>query len=259
MKKILVTTLALCSFASFASTPGELAEQEKENMKMLAQLGLPLPGSGIKVVPRSELHLTEEQMLQGAREDQEIRDKGYVSTYTNRPRELLTIEKNISKNHLLANQPLSNESTELRSSPKQIPLAFKYKGIEVNKGIAASGGVKLIAAAPKGAYHADQEGWSGVAQFFKEPSIGTCAYSVMNVKAANSAVLLAQEDVTYIINDKATLNHIEGSEDSGFIYLVKWYDPDNFHELECASMTYSNEKNQEVIELAKRIDSSNEN
>ena len=77
----------------------------------------------------------------------------------------------------------------------------------------------------------------------------------MNVKASNTAVQLAQEDVTYTINNKATiLMPVEGSENSGFLYFVRWYDEKNFHELECANMNYSREINEAVIELAKKID-----
>ena len=54
MKKemICVVLMAISSIA-FALTPQERAEQEIENMKLLAQMGLPLPGSGIKIVPRT--------------------------------------------------------------------------------------------------------------------------------------------------------------------------------------------------------------
>ena len=77
----------------------------------------------------------------------------------------------------------------------------------------------------------------------------------MNVKASNTAAQLAEEDVTYTINNKATiLMPVEGSVNSGYLYFTKWYDENNFHELECANMKYSPTINQAVIELAKRID-----
>ena len=76
----------------------------------------------------------------------------------------------------------------------------------------------------------------------------------MNVKASGTSALLAMEDVVYDVNNKATIVLVEGSEKSGFIYKVEWYDNENFHELECANMKYSADINDAVVELAKKID-----
>ncbi len=74
----------------------------------------------------------------------------------------------------------------------------------------------------------------------------------MNVKASNTAAELAIEDLTYLVNKKATITTVYGSPSTGFIYKVEWYDNENFHEL--ANMTYSPNLKQEVINLAKNID-----
>ncbi len=264
MKKemICVVLMAISSIA-FALTPQERAEQEIENMKLLAQMGLPLPGSGIKIVPRSMLGLTSEEIQQGDKEMVEFREKGYVNKDINRPRELLKINKSFVKKTLIrASAKTSDEYTGLSRHINQIKLAFKLPSLSENRNFsskrnlaAVPSDIQVLAAAPKGGFHADKGGWSGASQFFTYKGIGACSYAVMNVKASNTAALLAQEDVTYTINNKATiLMPVEGCDRSGYLYYVKWYDNDNFHELECANMKYSQEINDSVIELAKHID-----
>ena len=260
-KKIILSTLIALSATAFALTLEERAEAEKENMKMLAQMGLPLPGSGIKVVPRAMMGLTPEEIAQGDKEMAEFKEKGYVNKYINRPRELLAITPTKVKRELKTivskESKESEDYTGLSANVNQIKLAFKFPSLNKNKSLMAmaSSDINIMAAAPKGGFHEDLGGWSGASQFFIHKDIGTCSYSVMNVKASNTAAQLAQEDVTYSINNKATiLMPVEGSDNSGYLYFVKWYDNHNFHELECANMKYSANINDAVIELAKKID-----
>ncbi len=254
-KTLICTALVVASTVTFALSAEEKTAQEEENIKMLESMGLPTPGSGIRVVPRSTMNLTEEELLKGAKDDEEIRTKGYVNIYTNRARELLDLESTIKKTHALAKQNLSPTSTELRAHAQDIPLAFQYRGLEEKEGLRfTENSLHVIGSAPQGGFHKDKGGWSGITQFFKAPPIGVCAYSVMNVQAANSAARLAQEDVQYLVNNKATLTHVEGSESSGFVYSLKWYDEKNFHELECANMKYSQQTTDAVLQLAKTID-----
>lgn len=247
----------MLSTTTFALTSEEKVAQEKENMKMLAQMGLPLRGSGIKVVPRAMLGLTPEEMAQGDKEMAEFKDKGYVNKYINRPRELLSMTPTMVKKELRASANKDSEGyTGLSASVNQMKLAFVFPSLNQNQSLkATSDNINVMAAAPKGGFHQEIGGWSGASQFFTHKEIGTCSYSVMNVKASNTAAQLAAEDVTYTINNKATiLMPVEGSESSGFLYFIKWYDENNFHELECANMKYSPATNESVIELAKRID-----
>jgi hypothetical protein len=257
-KEIMCVVLIAISTTVFALTPEERGAQEIKNMKLLAQMGLPLPGSGIKIVARAMLGLTPEEIRQGDKEMAEFREKGYVNKDINRPRELLKINQSFVKKNLMNVTPKTgDEYTGLSRDINQIKLAFKFPGLAKNKYFAVSSpsDIQILAAAPKGGFHADKGGWSGASQFFTYKGIGVCSYAVMNVKASNTAAWLAQEDVTYTINNKATiLMPVEGSNKSGYLYYVKWYDNDNFHELECANMNYSQDINAAVIELAKHID-----
>lgn len=255
--KIILSALVVLSSSAMALSPQERAAAEQDNMKMLAEMGLPLPGSGIRVVPRAMLGLPPEVITQGDKEIAEFHEKGYVNKYINRPQELLKMTPSMVKNELRESLHKNrDEYTGLKANTNSMRLAFVFPGIEKNTSLkSAMSEIHVLAAAPKGGYHKELGGWSGASQFFTYKSIGTCSYSVMNVKASNTAALLAQEDVTYTINNKASiLMPVEGSDNSGYLYYVKWYDNTNFHELECANRKYSAAINEAVTELAKKID-----
>lgn len=257
-KKIILAALMILSTPLLALTSQERADAEKENMQILAEMGLPLPGSGIKLVPRPMLGLAPEEISQGDKEMAEFKEKGYINKYINRPRELLSITPSMVSSELKSrNNKDSDSYTGLSPNINKMKLAFTFPSLDKNKSLKAySNDLNIMAAAPKGGFHEELGGWSGASQFFIYRDIGTCSYSVMNVKASNTGAQLAQEDVTYTINNKASLLlPVEGSDSSGYLYSVKWYDDVNFHELECANMKFTSLINDAVIELAKKIDS----
>lgn len=251
-KQLLCIALATISSLSFALTTEERAQEEIENMKILAEKGLPLPDSGIQIVPRHSLKMNKETLARGKRDSSQIKKIGYVSTYNKQAQELLGFKTMVHSKKLLSTTRLPPTSTALRSSVRAIPLGFEYNGMD--KGFQALHGIEFIAATPMGGFHDEVAGWSGVAEFFNAKDIGSCSYSLMNVKTSHTAAQLAEEDVTYIINQKPTLSRIEGNNNSGFLYHIEWFDDQNFHELECANMKYSSGLNDSVIELAKAID-----
>ena len=255
--KAKILALSLVSITAFAAsqlTPEQEKIEEQKRMKVLSDLGLPLPGSGIKLVPRSTLDLSEDQLKKGAKAEEEMKTLGYAVLDTNRPQELLNFH-NYSKTQfkLYAGNDRAT-STHLRQQIKDLKLAFNFKGVPQGNTLAAAGNITLLGVAPQGGFHEDKGGWSGAAQYFDAKSIGSCSYGVMNVKASNTAAELAIEDVTYSVNNKATIITVEGNNASGFLYKVDWYDDKNFHELECANMKYSADKTNSVIALANQID-----
>lgn len=46
----------------------------------------------------------------------------------------------------------------------------------------------------------------------------------------------------------------EGRKQEGFAYLLNWYDNQYFHELTCATMSFSHEAADQMISLATLID-----
>jgi hypothetical protein len=246
--------ISLMALTSSAQTPEERKLAEERNMKMLEEMGLPAFNSGIKIVPRAMLGTPEKVAKKGAEEEKQRKSLGYVKKNTSRPMELLSLRKNAPIYLKTYAKNTNDESTYLRKNIKDLKLAFKFKGVPHRNSLLAGSNVTLIGVAPQGGFHEESGGWSGAAQFFDVKNIGSCSYGVMNVKASGTSALLAQEDVVYDINNKATIILVEGNEKSGFLYKVEWYDDENFHELECANKSYSSEINSSVIKLAKAID-----
>lgn len=256
-KKMIFVVLMALSTIIYAINAEEKKKQEQENMKLLAQMGLPLPGSGIRIVPRAQLNLPEELIETGKKDEEESRAKGYVTRYNNYPRELLNItEDRVAKEIKESLAKLNDTYTGFRKNTDELKLAFKFPSLSKNNHLFNyAPEIHMLAAVPKGGFHPELGGWSGAIEYFNYKYIGTCAYGVTNVMASNAAIKLAQEDVTYIINDKATiLPPVEGNENSGFIYSVKWYDNENYHDLTCANLKFSNEIYDAVVELAIEID-----
>jgi hypothetical protein len=237
--------LAVLLFAPIVGF-GAIDDLKEERMKILADAGLALPDSGIKLVPRSMLNLTEEELKKGDLAKEQIKNQGYANEETSRPMELLNFKSHAESEYKNNEGNIRNSSTHIRHSIQDLKLGFIFKGVPA--GLMRN----YIGVVPQGGFH--KEGWSGAVQFFDHKTIGTCTYSVMNIKVSHGGVQLAIEDVTYDVNNKATLLQTFGSKSSGFIYKVKWYDNQNFHELECANMKYSADTNNSVIALANQID-----
>lgn len=233
------------------------SDQRAKHAEILNSLGLPAFGDGIKVVPRSQLGLPDDILERGAEEAKQQESIGYVKKETARPAELLEMKvvAPIDIQQYAANN--NEKGTHLRKSARDLKLAFKFKGVESDDMLLRTNNtIKVLAAAPQGAFHDELDRWSGAVQFFIAKNIGVCSYGIRNVKASGTSAMLAIEDVTYDIGNKATLIHTEGSKNSGFIYKVKWFDDESFHELECASSQYSKQINHDVIDLARTIDKS---
>ena len=245
--------LSSISLTACAITPAERAEQIKANEQILAELGLPLPNSGIQIVPRSQLNLPEEYLKQGLAEIKQRKELGYVEKDDPYITELLAMKKTAANDINLYASNLNSESTHLRKSVHDLKLAFEFPGAESKGNLHYVQGMQILGAAPQGGYDQDA-GWSGALTFFAYRDVGVCAYGVMNVEASGTAAMLAAEDVTYEINDKPTLIKIDGKPDYGFLYKVEWFDEVNFHELQCATQEYTPEVKKSVISLAKKLD-----
>lgn len=245
MNKFIISIIAglLLPIALYASEKDAFSE---ENMEILTELGLPLPGSGIQLVPRAVFNLTQEELNSGLAEEQEMKTKGYIEEYSVRPQELINFQQhaNLQFKAFIGND--NQNSTHIRSSLKELKLGFNYKPLP-NSVVK-----KVIGFAPQGGLH--KEGWSGVVEFFDAKDIGICAYSVMDVAVSHTAIRIAIEDADYSINNKLTLYEVRGNKSNGFVYKAKWFDEKTYHELECANINYSGELSLQVIELAKLID-----
>ncbi len=248
MKKLIV---ALClfpaiGFTSDNSTGATDDEFAAERMRILAELGLPLPDSGIKLVPRAAFNLTSEELAVLEVETQQTETLGYIEDKSPRPMELLHFRKH-AQLQIKQNGTNENEgSTHIRTSAHELKFAFIFTPLPATLAVSSIGIV------PQGAF--TDKGWTGAVQFFEIKGVGTCAYAQMNVKAAHSATEIALEDADYLVNAKLSLLEVRGSLGSGFDYRVKWFDDVTFHELECANLRYSAQIKNNVVGLANTID-----
>lgn len=246
IKKISVLGLLIAPVLAMAITPIERESQEKENMKMLANLGLPLPNTGIIIAPRASYNKSKKYLEQAANADKQRQTMGYINVNTEQPKELLSIQQVINKNQKQFHLVDSEKSTDIRSNITDLKLAFVFKPVPkslINK---------YIGVAPMGAFN--ENGWSGAAEFFIKEDIGTCSYGLMSIPVSQMSARLAAESVSNDINNKVTIIEVSGNKKSGFIYNVQWYDDEYFHELECANMNFSRKIMKFEIELAKHID-----
>jgi len=254
MKKLsaalLLSSIALISWAKIP--PGH----EKE-LALLAEdfaaLGLPAFNSGIQVVPRSQLGMPDEVLKAGQAEANQREALGYAEKEEPYVAELLAMKKTAPHNIKLMASNKNDGSTHMRKSVRDLKLAFKFPGVGANGKLYFTPGMQVLGAAPQGSFNPG-DGWTGALQFFAYKNIGVCAYGVMNVEASGTSAMIAMEDVTYEINDKATLSKVDGKPGYGFLYKVEWFEDINFHELQCATQEYSGEIKQSIISLAKQLD-----
>lgn len=205
---------------------------------------LPKLNSGAVVVPESEISSYKEfhKSILASRKKEKL--LGYNYTKNSYTKELLDMGKNGASG---INNNSSPNDTHMKYNLSSIQLAFNFKELSfVDK-------KDIIGFSMANGYH-DKQGWDGVAEFFNYPDIGTCVYTLLNMKLSHGGVKISEEIARYDINKKITEIRIEGNKDDGFMYRIYWYDKIYDHELECANMIYDPKIKNDVINLAIKID-----
>jgi hypothetical protein len=77
---------------------------------------------------------------------------------------------------------------------------------------------------------------------------------VFSRQGVTQPIQLNEDGLRYDVNDKPTRVTIEGSQNYGFIYSVRWYDKNFMRALECANLKYDNIITDKIIALANKID-----
>lgn len=245
LRSLSVTVLVAISAIALADdltddaiTDAQLAYLKKE--------GLPIPGEGVVLVDYSQLHLPGSAKIKYKEDREQIKTNGFVNEYSERAKELLSFIKTAAiqfKQQTAIQKPID---TTLRKSSKDIAFAYSYLGVPMESI------TKYIGIAPAGVF-TKEKGWTGSSSFFNT-NFGTCSYTEFNVKLMKSASHIDRDSVNYSINDKITLNDARGTDSTGYLYQVLWYDLNFHHKLECATKKYSESTMNKVIELAKTID-----
>lgn len=244
MRKYLSLILLLSSPYSFGDDISGLTTEQE--LGLLAE-GLPVPGTGVTIVPRQEMKLSSEEINQFSHLKAEKEKQGYLKEYNARAKELLELTLTIPQ-HYKKQDRSDFYSTDIKKTIDEIPMAYPFTAVPQRE-------VKhLLGFAPMGTYIQNM-GWTGAGEFFNPSMDSTCAFSESNLSLTHGAAILPKEDVTYIINEKVTLHNVIGNEQSGYLYEIEWYDKKFRRKLECATKKYTKEMNQSVVNLAKLIDS----
>lgn len=246
--KRFVIILGLIPSLAFSFTDAEKDIFTQENIKVLQSKGLPTPDSGVELVPRSSLMSSDWQKQKDEKANLNQKKLGYVKEDSARAQELLHFDEVVKTNQAAEAKMYKPSDTHLRHSVSDVLMAYTYVGVPEAEM------KEFLGIAPAGSYvNSPTLGWSGAVEFFRN-SIGTCAYTENNLRISHGAARIAQEDARKDVNGKITLVFITGTDASGYLYRVKWFDNNFIRELECANSKYSVNTIKAVIDLAKRID-----
>lgn len=168
----------------------------------------------------------------------DMKSKGYVEKDNPYVRQLM---------HMRFNRPTFKESdapgsSELKQTPQEIKTTFSFKSILPHPIAYAGIGI------------ASDKGWSGIKEFFDGKEAGMCTLSMFSMADVKQHIQLNEDGLTYDINDKPTRVMVEGHQNSGFMYSVRWYDKSFVREIECANNKLDDAIKTKMIEYATLVD-----
>ncbi|RUQ85428.1 hypothetical protein [Legionella septentrionalis] len=249
MKKTVSLILALGASMVFA----DHAEDDLNAKRMawskayLEKQGLPIPDSGVKIVPDKQMSSYAEKKDERLKFKKDIQKFGYIKSDNPSANQLLTLSITAKRDLKAHGNDSDPKSTHLKRSIHDLKMA--YTPTQIPSSVADT----YIGAAPYLTYLQDQ-GWVGAIQFFRNNTIGNCSFSEDNVKLSHGAIVIAQEDVRSDVNGKTTTVEVMGISNAGFTYTVEWFDEAFFRKVECANKKYSADLTNVVIKIAQAID-----
>lgn len=248
MKKTLCVVLALSTLPIYADSEADIqAARLAWSNAYFEKQGLPVPDSGVKILPEKEMSSYKEMKEDRIKAKRDIQKFGYIKSTNQSTEQLLNIDITSAHDFKNFGNNFNPENTHLKHSVSELKTA--YTPTPVPSSVAS----EYIGAAPYLTYLKEQ-GWVGVVQFFKNKDVGNCAFSENNIKLSHGAAIIAKEDVREDVNGKTTTVEVMGNEEAGFTYTVEWFDHDFFRKVECANKTYSSDLTNAVIKIAQSID-----
>ncbi|GGI83967.1 hypothetical protein [Legionella impletisoli] len=250
MKKSNLALLFLMSTSACFAQDKTYTSREDLNEQInqyLNSQNLPLPNSGIQIIPVAELSGSIEDEDKEIKMLKEQKKNGFIKVDNPRAKELMEFRHTASHQIQKNSDNYLAQGTHLRKSIHELNMGYTFLGVP------ESLMTHNLGVAPYGAYH--ENGWDGAIQFFENKEIGTCAFAEHSIKLSRGGVRLAKEAVTFEINDKPTLIHVKGNYASGYVYNIQWYDNDFARSIECAHKNYQPSITNNVIGLARNIDS----
>lgn len=246
MKK---TIIALSIIPALALATGNSVDEiMQSNIEFLKQKGLPTPGSGVQVVPTELVKIDNWQREQYLAQKNQMKSQGYINENSNRAHEIIHIKQEIASLAFRQKGLFKPTDSHLRKSKEEIAFAYSYVGVPSDDVI------EYYGIAPVGTYVKEpQSGWTGGVEFFRS-NFANCAFTENNILASHGAANISEEYAQYDVNGKVTVIDVQGTNSTGYLYRVNWFDNNFIRNLECAINDYSEQVTRDTIELAKRID-----
>lgn len=255
MKNIVSTALMAFSISafSFVMNAQEVSEFVDNTNKYMKSHGFKLITNGDVIIKSiyslrgddAKLMINKNLLIKS-----QIDEKGYVLKESDGAKSLLNFNE---KNELYYDEYKHNKGfTGLYKNKFDLKMAYNFQDLP-NEIVVENFGIT-----PYGAYRQENPnaiGWDGAAVYFKSSKY-MCSFSEHNMELAKGGVELYREMISSNINGKPTIVYAEGNKKTGYLYQVKWYKKPFEYELECAYPSYNNNVKNDVIGLAKKIDSS---
>lgn len=229
MKKLLIAVFLVPSFVYGGPEP----------------TATPFPGTknGINILPLEKINMPMKEETR--KQLRSFSAKGYNETKSTDEavNSLLNIQKISAKETMQYDNNTNPLDTHLRSDVSKLRLSFNFTGIpEIPK-------ENILGFAPAGGY-SHKNGWDGVVEFDRIPTLGTCSFTTFAIKS----VIIYKEALEYLINNKPSDKAISGNWNTGFLYHVNWYTDTRRNSLECANKNLKPENLKEMIRIANQID-----
>lgn len=258
IKKLWIATTIVYMAQSVAS-PLSQEEIRNKDKAYLQKIGINLLDGEVKIISsktlkaqvKDDFYLSRINKYLAMYKEQE--KKGYVSESEPRAKELLDFKNSASFQFKKYVNEFSPISTHLRSSMSDLKMAYTFVGVP-NTEVSENIGFAPYGAYKQTKYGDASNGWDGAIQFFVKDKIGTCEFKEHNLKLAHGGVELIQELISDDIGGKPTVILTKGTNETGFLYQVSWYDNTFSRELSCASEKFNITTKDAVLELAKAIE-----
>jgi hypothetical protein len=202
---------------------------------------------GIHIVPLEQINIPAEikQNIKINLSNTKNNKYDYENTDSQRAKNLLNIKERAHDDFVNAHKyaKYGVYDTSMKHSYKEIKLSIPFEGI---KGVPEK---DIIGYAAINSFVQDK-GWNGIRVFFSNDKLGNCSYQYYKI----ISVMLAEENVEYLVNKKPGSKSISGNQNTGFNYNVTWYEDDANGILDCANKDFKPEIMDGVIKLANVID-----
>ena len=173
-------------------------------------------------------------------------EKGYEESDSTFPHYLMALEEKQRKTWVdpaLENKP---SYSGIKKEKKNVPLTFIVKDFNL-PGLRIIGYSGMIT-------HTEDNKWTGLTEdFYINDDV--CVLSITDYRK-DGILIIDEQRIKYIVNNKPSTTYIEGSEKTGFIYSVAWFNMKDSlsYDLRCVNLKYDTSMIKKVISYANAID-----